>query len=87
MTNEYIFENSSKYVEIRPSNTNFWRDVFPYYSPLIITVCLHLTYFYTGNMLLPAWLMYIGTPLYNLILLDDGNNVDKKNEKIYTNNK
>jgi len=31
--------------------------------------------------------MYIGTPLYNMIMLDDEQNIAKKNEKSYYNNK
>ena len=37
-------------------------------------------------MLLPGWIVYIGTPIYNMILLDDADNVAKKNEKVYINN-
>lgn len=40
-------------------------------------------YMMTGNMLLGAWIMYIGTPLYNLFWLDDDRNLKKENEKAF----
>ena len=46
----------------------------------------HVQYFYTGNMLLAGWIMYIGIPIYNLIVLDDGKDIEKKKEKSHFNN-
>ena len=37
--------------------------------------------------MLGAWIMYIGTPLYNLIILDDGRNVDQKYAPSYLKSK
>ena len=87
LTNQYILRKSEDYVEMKKRDPSFFRDILPYYTPLIISVSTHILYFYTGNMLLPGWLMYIGTPLYNLIMLDDDKNIEKKNEKAHLSNK
>ncbi len=63
------------------------RDVLPYYSILILMICSLIGYVYTRNMLLSAWVIYIGTPLYNLIVLDDDANISKKMEKAHFNSK
>jgi hypothetical protein len=38
-------------------------------------------------MFFGAWLMYVGTPLYNMIVLDDDKNLDKKYEKKFLQSK
>ena len=34
-------------------------------------------------MLLGAWVMYVGTPLYNLFYIDDDRNIKKENERAF----
>ena len=34
-------------------------------------------------MLTGAWLMYVGTPLYNYFMLYDNHNIARKNEKAW----
>ena len=34
-------------------------------------------------MILPGWIIYFGTPFYNIFLLDDNKNLDKKVDKTY----
>ena len=58
-------------------------DTLPYYQPLALLIFIHIVYIYTGSMILAGWLVYIGTPLYNFIMLDDERNVDRKVEKTY----
>jgi len=61
-------------------------DILPYFQPVVILILTHAVYVKTGSMILAGWIVYIGTPLYNLIMLDDYRNVDKKVEKKYLTN-
>lgn len=45
----------------------------------------YVAFFYTGNMLSGAWVMYVGTPIYNYFMLYDDHNIAKKNEKAWAN--
>ena len=70
-----IVDKSEKYVKYKTRDPSFIKDILPYYHPIILFVGLHIVYFYTGNGLLPGWLVFIGTPLYNMLLLDDDHDV------------
>ena len=43
-------------------------------------------FIFTGNMILGGWIIYIATPLYNLLFLDDNRNLDKQDEKKFMTN-
>ncbi len=53
----------------------FMRDIAPYFAPSFIIVFAHLIYMYTGNLLLPIWLMYLVTPISNYIAPEDNQNL------------
>jgi len=46
-------------------------------------VGVHIAFWTTGNIVVGAWLMYIGTPIYNYFILYDDHNIEKKNEKAF----
>lgn len=46
---------------------------------------VHIAFWYTGNILTGAWLMYVGTPIYNYFMLYDDHNISKKNERAFMN--
>jgi len=71
LTNEYILRKSEDYSSEKIGDPSFLRDILPFYKPLAIIVGGHVLYFCTGNMLLSGWVMYIATPFYNWIMLDD----------------
>jgi len=71
LTNEYILRKSEDYSSEKIGDPSFLRDILPFYKPLVLIVGGHVLYFYTGNMLLSAWVIYIATPFYNMIMLDD----------------
>ena len=45
----------------------FMRDIAPYFAPSFIIVFAHIVNVYTGNLLLPIWLMYLACPIVNFI--------------------
>jgi hypothetical protein len=45
----------------------FMRDIAPYFAPSVIIVFAHLVNIYTGNLLLPIWLMYLACPICTLL--------------------
>ncbi len=53
----------------------FMRDIAPYFAPSFIIVFAHIVYVYTGNLLLPIWLMYLACPIVNFIAQDDNQNL------------
>jgi len=66
------------------SEPQFWRDVTQYLqSPCILIFCFSV-FQLTSNMALAGWIIYAGTPLYNLIKLDDHRNVSARNEKAWS---
>ena len=58
-------------------------DIIPYFQPLGLLVFTHIMYIMTGSMILPGWIIYIGTPFYNMFFLSDDKNLDKKMDKVY----
>ena len=50
-------------------------------------IFVHVVYCYTGKMIIGAWLMYVGTPIYNYFMLYDSHNIDPKYEKVFMNSK
>ena len=88
ITNEYVSTNDEKVVKIDDhGEPEFIRDVLPYFQPLALQLMVMVAFFYTGNILTGAWLMYIGTPIYNYFMLYDDHNISKKNERAFMNSK
>lgn len=52
---------------VQKSSPEFMRDIAPYFAPSFIIIAAHLVYVYTGNLLLPIWLMYLACPIVNLL--------------------
>jgi len=88
INNDYVSTVSSKIVKIDPSKEpEFIKDVLRYFEPLALMIAVHCTFWYTGNIVTGAWLMYIGTPIYNYFVLYDSHNIERKNEKAFMNSK
>ena len=84
VTDAYLKEVDPKIIEIIDSpEPSFWRDVTPYFTNVWLLLLTHITFQLTGKMALGAWIMYVGTPLYNAFVLDDSKNLDRKVEKKY----
>lgn len=49
----------------------FFRDVCPYFAPTLCNAGVMITLILTGNQMLGGWLMFVGTPLYNMFLYQD----------------
>lgn len=47
-------------------------------------VMIHLTYFWTGNIMFGLWVMYMGRSIYDRFILDDSTNISKKYEKAFS---
>ena len=52
-----------------------------------MVIFVQACYCYSGNMLIGAWIMYIGTPLYNYTFLYDDHNPSPKHEKAFMQSK
>jgi len=63
------------------------RDIAPYFAPSFIIIFAHVIYAYTGNLLLPIWIMYLITPIGNFIAPEDNQNLTQKCERAYLNDK
>ena len=50
-------------VYIVQKEVQFLRDVAPYFTPTLVLIFAHILYLYTGNLVLPVWLMYLITPI------------------------
>jgi len=88
LKNEYIKDTSKSGVEpILYEHPSVWKDVIPYFQPLAILYFYLVVYQITGSVALGAWLMYVLTPLYNLVFLDDNRNITPKNEKAFLQSK
>ena len=86
LTYDYMEYNDSKAVKINDSpEPQFIRDVVSYFLPSVVYIGVYIAFWSTGNMLVGAWLMYIGTPLYNYFFLYDDHNIARKNEKAWIN--
>ena len=53
----------------------FLRDVAPYFTPTLVLIFAHILYLYTGNLVLPVWLMYLVTPINGFISEGDNTNL------------
>lgn len=69
------------------SEPDFIQDVCPYFQPLALLILVWYVHCVTGNIYYGAWLVYAGTPLYNMFVLDDTTNVDRKYEKKFMTSK
>ena len=54
-------------VVIVQKSPEFMRDIAPYFAPSFIIIFAHIVYVYTGNLLLPIWLMYLACPIVNIV--------------------
>ena len=63
------------------------KDILPMFVSPVLTIGGLLVYIYTGNMVLSGWIVYVGTPLYNMLFWDDERNLDKKDEKKFMTSK
>jgi hypothetical protein len=54
-------------VYIVQKTPEFIRDIAPYFAPSFTIVFAHIVYIYTGNLLLPIWLMYMACPIGKFI--------------------
>ena len=87
INDEYISKVDETNVKIdHQEQPEFMRDVLPYFQPFILQVGVFLAFWYTGNIVTGAWLMYVGTPLYNYFMLYDDHNISHKNEKVWMEN-
>jgi len=65
----------------------FMRDIAPYFAPTFVLFFSHFVYMYTGNLLLPVWIMFLACPICNFLLPEDNQNLAQKCEKAYHNDK
>ena len=77
-----IDDKNVKYDTHEPS---FFRDCPRYFQPTLMVIFVYFCYQYTGKMVVGAWIMYVGTPLFNYFFLYDSYNVQPKSEKAYFN--
>jgi len=68
-----------------PLNTkdepSFISDVAPFFLPTLLSMFGLLLYQMTGNAALAPWMIFVGTPLYNRLILDDQTNLPKASER------
>ena len=62
-------------VYIVQKEVQFLRDVAPYFTPTFVLIFAHILYLYTGNLVLPVWLMYLITPINGMISEGDNTNL------------
>lgn len=62
-------------VVIVQKTPEFMRDIAPYFAPSFIIIFAHIVYGYTGNLLLPIWLMYLACPIVNFVAQEDNQNL------------
>ena len=70
-------------VVIVQKSPEFMRDIAPYFAPSFIIIAAHFIYVYTGNLLLPIWMMYLACPISNWIAQEDNQNLSQKSEKAF----
>jgi hypothetical protein len=46
----------------------WFKDIIPYFLPIYIYLFSHLVYFFTGNLILSIWCMFILNPIINASL-------------------
>jgi hypothetical protein len=63
------------------------RDVFPYFSSSFTLLFAHMIYTFTGNLMLPIWLMYVVVPLNGLMGPGDNTNISDKCQAAWANDK
>ena len=79
---EYIKQINPEIIRENPNaDPHFLYDNIQNFAPSLCMVFTYVTYFYTGNMVLAGWLVYVGTPIYNLFINSDGMNIQKKYER------
>ena len=87
-TEEYIKQVDPAYIEIdKRTQPDFIWDVCPYFLDHAMVLITLTLFWATGNMLLGCWVIYVGTPLYNLLVHDDSKNLDKKVERSFAQSK
>jgi hypothetical protein len=61
----------------------FFRDILEFFTDHVLLLGYLASYQYTGNSWFGGWLIFVGTPMYNLTLLNDRKNIDRKSEKAF----
>lgn len=76
-----MFRENPKYVETSyKTHPSFIRDVLPTLQPWFMLIAVHGVYFYSGNIMIVLWAIFILTPIYDRYLLDDSTNIGEKYE-------
>ena len=82
--NDFVEKWKGKKVKIlNQKHPEFIKDILPCFQPLFMLIFVFGIYFSTGNMVLGAWILYIGTPLYNKFILCDEYNLAPANEQAF----
>ena len=50
-------------VYVVSKNPEFARDIAPYFTSSFILIAAHIIYLYTGNLIMPIWLIYLACPI------------------------
>jgi len=82
--NKHISEINTKTTWINErQEPEFIRDVCPYFMPTLCNAGVFATTIVTGRPILGAWIMFVGTPIYNWFLYHDDQNIERRNEKMW----
>jgi hypothetical protein len=72
--------HKTTWINERPE-PEFIRDVCPYFAPTLCNMFVMAVMIFTGKPILGAWFMFVGTPIYNMFLYHDDQNIARQNEK------
>ena len=69
------------------TDPSFLLDAAPFFTPSCLLIAYLICYQLSpsANAMLFPWLMYVGTPLYNMLILNDDTNLRKENERRFAN--
>ena len=83
LTNDFIKnQESHKTIKFEESKTpSFVNDVLPYFQPLICMLLYFWSVQYLENVMIGMWIMYILTPVYNMLFNNDETNLRQHAEK------
>lgn len=63
------------------------RDIFPYFGASITLVVAHAIFYFTRNMMLPIWLIFLVVPLAGAAGPGDNQNISDKLQMVWANDK
>ena len=69
------------------ADPEFLKDVFPYFAPALCNMGVIVILITTGKPFLGAWIMFVGTPIYNKLMYRDDENISRINEKTWMKSK